>query len=163
MAPIKEGEKAPAFTLQNAFEDEVSLSEFNGKWLILYFYPKDNTPGCTLEAMDFSQNKKYFEQLNAHVVGVSKDSCRSHQNFIDKKGLTITLLSDPDSLAAKTYGVYAPKKFMGREFLGTIRSTFIIGPKGVIRKVYVPVKAKGHAEKVLQDLQMLQKERKTEN
>lgn len=149
---IKEGQKAPDFTLQDSVENNIKLSDLKGKWVVLYFYPKDMTPGCTIEAMEFSFHKKEFEKLNAIVLGVSKDSCASHQKFTEKKELTINLLSDPDSRIQKLYGVWKPKKFMGREFLGTVRTTFLISPDQTIKKIWNEVKAKGHAEAVLKEL-----------
>jgi peroxiredoxin Q/BCP len=149
---IKEGQKAPDFTLTDTNESDIKLSDFKGKWVILYFYPKDMTPGCTIEAMEFSALKKEFEKLNAVVLGVSKDSCASHQKFTDKKELTINLLSDPDSRIQKLYEVWKPKKFMGREFLGTVRTTFLISPDQTIKKIWNEVKARGHAEAVLREL-----------
>ena len=150
---LKKDQIAPDFTLQNGAEQTVKLSDFKGKWVVLYFYPRDNTPGCTLEALAFTSLKKDFALQNAVVLGVSKDSCASHQKFTDKQSLTIELLSDPDSAVQKKYGVWRPKKFMGREFLGTVRSTFLIDPQGKIAKIWDNVKAKGHAHLVLEELQ----------
>lgn len=152
---IKEGQKAPDFTLADTNEDSVKLSDMKGKWIVLYFYPKDNTPGCTIEAMEFSSLKKDFEKLNAIVLGVSKDSCASHQKFTEKKNLTINLLSDENLRIQKLYGVWKLKKFMGREFMGTIRTTFLIDPAGNIKKVWNNVKAKGHAQAVLEILKKI--------
>jgi len=149
---IKQGQKAPDFTLQDTNENEVSLNDYKGKWVVLYFYPKDNTPGCTIEAMDFSALKKDFEKLNTVVLGVSKDSCASHQKFTEKKDLTINLLSDPESRVQKLYDVWKTKKMMGREFMGTVRTTFLINPQGNIEKVWNNVKAKEHAQAVLEAL-----------
>ncbi|MFC1656095.1 thioredoxin-dependent thiol peroxidase [Patescibacteria group bacterium] len=152
---LKENQKAPDFTLQDTNEASLKLSDFKGKWIVLYFYPRDNTPGCTIEAMDFSRLKKDFEKLNAVVLGISKDSCVSHQKFTEKKELTINLLSDPESEVQKLYYVWKPKKMMGREFLGTVRTTFLINPEGVIVKIWNKVKAKGHAEETLGVLEMM--------
>ena len=143
------GKEAPGFTLRDSSERHVSLGDFRGKKVVLYFYPKDNTPGCTLEAMDFSALKEEFGEAGAVVLGVSRDTCESHQKFIDSKGLTIMLLSDPDAKVQKLYGVWKPKKFMGREFLGTVRSTFLIDGKGIVRHAWDPVKVRGHAKEVL--------------
>jgi len=150
---IKEGMKAPAFSLADQSGESVSLKEFLGKWLILYFYPRDNTPGCTVEAIEFSALIKEFAKLNAEILGVSQDSCESHQKFIEGKKLTVRLLSDDDSEMQKTYGVWRKKKFMGREFTGTVRTTVLINPKGEIIKIWDPVKAKGHAKEVLTELE----------
>ncbi len=148
---------APDFTLSDAFDKPISLSNYKGKWVVLYFYPKDNTPGCTIEAIDFSKLKSNFEKNNAVVLGVSKDSCESHQKFIDKKGLTITLLSDPDSKVQKKYKVWQLKKMMGREYMGTVRTTFLIDPKGKIVEQWDKVKVKNHAKIVLDTLTNLNK------
>ncbi|MCI0532562.1 MAG: thioredoxin-dependent thiol peroxidase [candidate division Zixibacteria bacterium] len=151
------GQKAPDFSLPNQLGETVSLKDYRGKWVVLYFYPRDNTPGCTMEAIDFSKLKSKFDKLDAVILGVSKDSCQSHQKFIHGKKLTIELLSDSDtkdtpSAVQKLYGVWRPKKFMGREFLGTIRSTFLINPAGIIEQVWDKVSAKGHTQKVLEEL-----------
>ena len=149
---IEINDKAPRFTLKNSDGFNIRLQNFIGKWVVLYFYPKDNTPGCTLEALAFTALKKDFDDQNAVVLGISKDSCASHQKFTEKKNLTVELLSDPDSEVQKLYGVWRPKKMMGREFLGTVRSTFLISPDGRIAKIWDNVKAKGHAEQVLEEL-----------
>lgn len=149
---VEEGQKAPDFTLPDTSENPVKLSDFKGKWIVLYFYPRDNTPGCTIEAIDFSARKEEFKKLNAVVLGVSKDSCASHQKFTEKKDLTINLLSDEDSRIQKLYDVWKPKKMMGREFLGTVRTTFLINPLGNVEKIWNNVKVKGHAEAVLEVL-----------
>ncbi len=146
---IKENQKAPEFCLKDSYEKDVCLSDFAGKKVVLYFYPKDNTPGCTIEALDFTALQGEFEKLNTVVVGVSKDSCQSHRKFVDKKNLAVTLLSDPDSEMQKKYNVWRMKKFMGREYMGTVRSTVLIDEKGVILKIWDGVKAKGHADDVL--------------
>ena len=152
---LKLNQEAPEFVLQDTSENKVGLRDFAGKWVILYFYPRDNTPGCTIEALDFTALRSDFEKLNAVVLGISKDSCASHQKFTEKKALTINLLSDPESEVQKKYGVWRPKKFLGKEFLGTVRSTFLISPKGVIVKIWDSVKAKEHAQEVLETLTAL--------
>ena len=149
---LKLNQKAPYFTLKNSNEFNIKLSDFIGKWVVLYFYPKENTPGCTLEALAFTQLKQDFALQNAVILGISKDSCASHQKFTEKQNLGIELLSDPDSEVQKKYGAWRPKKFMGREFMGTVRSTVLINPKGKIIKTWDNVKAKGHAEIVLEEL-----------
>ena len=146
---LKEGNSAPDFKLKDAGEKEVSLKDFKGKWVVLYFYPKDNTPGCTIEALDFTALRKEFEKKNAVVLGVSKDNCKSHQKFISGKKLTIILLSDEDTAVNKKYDVWRLKKFMGREYMGTHRSTFLIDPKGKIEKIWYGVSPDGHAKEVL--------------
>jgi thioredoxin-dependent peroxiredoxin len=149
------GDTAPQFTVPNQNGEKVSLSDFNGKWIILYFYPKDNTPGCTIEAIDFTARKAKFEKLNAVVLGVSKDSPKSHCNFMEKQNLTIILLSDEEKEVQQKYEAWGPKKFMGREFTGTLRSTVLINPKGKIAFHWKNVKAKGHAEEVLEKLRKI--------
>ncbi len=149
---LAEGKKAAAFSVENQDGETVSLASFKGKWLVLYFYPRDNTPGCTIEAIDFTALKKEFEKLGAVVVGVSGDSVKSHCSFIEKKDLQIELLSDPTKEMMKAYGVWGLKKFMGKEYMGVIRSTFLIDSSGVIKKVWSPVKVKGHAAAVLEVL-----------
>lgn len=152
---MKENQLAPDFELLNTNKEKVKLSDYKGKWVVLYFYPKDGTPGCTLEAMDFSKLKKDFAKLNAVILGISKDSCKSHQRFVDRINLTINLLSDPDAKVQKIYEVYKPKKLFGKEILGTIRSTFLINPEGRIVKIWNKVKSVGHASEVLKKLKEL--------
>jgi len=146
---LRPRQKAPSFILLNQEGKKVNLTDFKRKWVVLYFYPKDNTPGCTIEAIDFSKLKTEFEKHNVVVLGVSPDSAKSHCSFIEKKDLTIMLLSDEEKKAAALYGVWGKKKFMGREFMGVIRSTFLIDPAGKIAHVWSPVSVKGHAEEVL--------------
>ena len=149
------GVEATGFCLQDAYEKQVCLKDYVGKWVVLYFYPKDNTPGCTLEAIDFSGLKEEFKSLDAVVLGVSRDSCESHQKFIDKKGLTITLLSDPEAEVQKSYGVWGSKKFMGKEIFGTKRTTYLLGPDQKIMRVWPKVTVKGHAREVLESIREL--------
>jgi len=149
---VSAGDKAPDFCLLNQDEKEVCLNQYRGKNVILYFYPKDNTPGCSLEAMSFTKFKDEFEEINTVMLGISKDSCQSHRQFIEKKALNLTLISDPDKEIHKKYGVWRLKKFMGREFMGTIRSTFFIDTKGVIQKIWDNVRVKGHVEQVLEEV-----------
>jgi thioredoxin-dependent peroxiredoxin len=143
---------APNFTAQNRDDRTVSLSDYANKWLVLYFYPKDNTPGCTTEAIDFSQLLPDFQKLNATVVGVSPDSIKSHCNFTSKHNLSIELLCDSDRQIAEAYEVWRLKKFMGKEYMGVIRSTFLISPDGKIVHQWMNVKVKGHARSVLDKL-----------
>ena len=151
------GDSAPSFNLESSTGDAVSRESFSGKWLVLYFYPKDNTSGCTTEAVDFTEHLSAFAALEAEVVGVSPDSTQSHCNFIEKHALKVTLLSDPDKKALEAYDAWAPKKMYGREFLGVIRSTFLIDPKGVVRAVWPKVKVSGHVEDVLATLKDLRR------
>ena len=149
---VNEEEEAPDFTLQADDEREVSLSDFRGKRLVLYFYPKDGTPGCTREATEFRDLIKEFEKEDIVILGVSKDSVKSHQKFKQKHSLPFTLLSDPEGKVLDLYGVWKKKSLYGRTFMGTQRTTFLIDEKGVITKIYRKVKAKGHAQICLLDL-----------
>ena len=152
---LKVGRPAPDFCLLNQNEESVCLKDFRGKWVVIFFYPKDNPPGCTIEATDFTKLKSKFESMNAVILGVSKDNCKSHQKFITGKKLTIILLSDPATEVQKLYGAWRPKKFMGKEFLGTVRSTFLIDPQGKIARIWDGVSAKGHAQEVWEELRKL--------
>lgn len=152
---LKVGDIAPDFCLLNQDEKEICLKDFKGKNVILYFYPKDNTPGCSLEAMMFTKYKPDFEKLNTTIIGISKDSCNSHKKFIKNKNLNLTLISDTEKEIHKKYGVWRLKKFMGREFLGTIRTTFLIDLNGKIRKIWDNVKVKGHVEEVIEEVKNL--------
>ncbi len=147
--------KAPDFCLPNQDGVEICLRDLKGKWTVLYFYPKDNTPGCTTEAKDFSSLLDEFEKEGAIVIGISPDSAKKHCNFIEKHGLKITLLSDENKEVLKAYGAWGPKKMYGKEYEGVIRSTFIIDPDGNIAKEYKKVRVKEHAKKVLEDLKEL--------
>jgi peroxiredoxin Q/BCP len=137
---IQAGEKAPDFALQNAKGEMVRLSDFAGKKLILYFYPKDNTPGCTRQACAFRDAFVDFESLNAVIAGVSKDSAASHQKFADKFDLPFVLLSDPELQAIQAYGVWQEKKLYGKVSMGVVRTTFVIDENGVVEKVFEKVK-----------------------
>jgi peroxiredoxin Q/BCP len=153
----KIGGLAPNFTTKDQDGKLVSLKDFTNQWLILYFYPKDNTPGCTTEAKEFTQHYNEFQQLGATVVGVSPDSEKTHYRFREKHGLTITLLSDPDHKIAEDYGIWQLKKFMGKEYMGIVRSTFLIDYQGKIVHIWSKVKAQGHAVIVLKELQSMAK------
>ncbi|AFL67525.1 thioredoxin-dependent thiol peroxidase [Sulfurospirillum barnesii] len=148
-------EQAPSFSLPNQDNVEISLRDLEGKWVILYFYPKDNTPGCTSEACDFTKALPAFEALNAVILGVSPNSPKSHQNFITKHNLEITLLSDESKEVAKSYGVWQMKKNYGKEYMGIVRSTFLISPEGKIAKIWTNVKVKEHANEVKRALESL--------
>jgi peroxiredoxin Q/BCP len=139
---IKIGSKAPDFKLHNQDDKQIFLRELSGKWIVLYFYPKDNTPGCTKEACDFTDSLKNFEKLDAMVFGVSPDSTESHRNFIKKHKLKIDLLSDPDKKVHRAYGAWGKKKNYGKEYEGVIRSTFIISPAGKIAEMWNKVKVR---------------------
>lgn len=142
------GKNAPDFSLQNQDEVEVQLEKYRGKWVVLYFYPKDNTAGCSLEAQEFTEANPDFEGLEAVVLGVSPDSCKSHRNFIEKKGLGITLLSDPEHKTLELYGVWGEKKMYGKTYKGVIRTTVLIDPGGIVRERWDKVRVKGHVEAV---------------
>jgi peroxiredoxin Q/BCP len=143
---------APKFELESDQGKRVSLDDYAGKWLIVYFYPRDNTPGCTREAQDFTKAAPLLKKLGAEVVGVSKDSVKSHSAFRGKMGIPFRLLSDPELEAHKAYGVWGIKTLYGRKFEGTIRSTFLISPKGKIARTWKNVKVNGHAETVIEAL-----------
>lgn len=146
------GDMAPEFSLENSDGVSISLRDFRGKNVILYFYPKDNTPGCTTEACEFSANYDEFIANDTVIVGVSPDSVKSHSGFIIKQNLKHILLSDINKDVAKAYGVWQVRKNYGKEYLGIVRTTFVIDKEGKIVKVYKSVKAAGHAAKVLADL-----------
>jgi peroxiredoxin Q/BCP len=150
---VSEGEEAPDFTLQADDERQVSLKDYRGKKVVLYFYPKDGTPGCTREAIEFRDIAKEFEKEGAIILGVSKDSIKSHQKFKQKHQLPFTLLSDPEGKTLDLYGVWKKKSLYGRTFMGTERTTFLIDEKGIVKKAYRKVKAKGHAQACLLDLE----------
>jgi peroxiredoxin Q/BCP len=150
---LKAGDKAPDFTLKSDSGKKISLSQFLGKKeVILYFYPKDNTPGCTKEACSFRDSISAFGNKNAEVFGVSPDSVKSHQNFIQKQNLNFNLLSDPDHEVAETYGAWGEKSLYGKKYMGILRTTFVIGKDGKIKKVFEKVKPEGHAEEILNTL-----------
>lgn len=155
MAELKEGTKAPGFCLPDQNGREVCLKDFLGKWVVLYFYPKDNTSGCTKEAVGFSEAREEFEKLGAVILGVSPDSVRSHKNFEEKKGLKITLLSDKEHKVIEAYGAWQLKKMYGREYFGVVRSTYLIDPQGIIRHIWKKVKVAGHVEAVKEKLKEL--------
>ncbi len=152
---LKKGCKAPAFTLPDKDENRVALKDFAGKWVALYFYPKDNTPGCTTEGIEFTAAQKDFEKLGAVIVGVSPDSPKSHCNFTEKHKLGVTLLSDPDKKMLDKYEAWRLKKNYGREYMGVVRSTVLIDPNGKVAETWNNVKVKGHVEAVLKRLEEL--------
>jgi peroxiredoxin Q/BCP len=144
-----EGQPAPDFTLPSTEGRDISLKDLRGKNVVLYFYPKDDTPGCTKEACSFRDSLKAFEEAGAAVLGISLDDLKSHEKFRSKYDLSFPLLSDTDAHVAKAYGVYRKKKLYGREFWGVQRATFVIDKDGIIRKVFPKVKVDGHSEEVL--------------
>lgn len=146
---LEVGTKAPDFTLKNQEGQEVSLSQFAGKRVVLYFYPRDNTPGCTRQACGFAQNYEGFIQRDVVVIGVSKDSVASHLKFAQKYELPFVLLSDPDLEAIQAYGVWQEKKLYGKVSMGVVRTTYVIDPQGVIEKVMPKVKPDTNAAEIL--------------
>ncbi|WP_445633775.1 thioredoxin-dependent thiol peroxidase [Nostoc sp. DSM 114161] len=149
------GQPAPDFSTPDQNDNPTTLSDLSGKWVVLYFYPKDDTPGCTTEAKDFSELHEDFSALEAKILGVSPDSGKSHCKFISKHNLSITLLSDPEHILIEAYGAWRLKKFMGKEYMGVARSTFLISPDRIIAYTWPNVKTKGHAQAVLSKLQEL--------
>ncbi|MDG1437592.1 MAG: thioredoxin-dependent thiol peroxidase [Emcibacteraceae bacterium] len=152
---LKIGQKAPDFNLPDETGENVSLSNFEGKNIILFFYPKDDTPGCTIESIAFSHLKKEFEALNTVILGASKDSVKKHQKFIQKHDLTVKLLVDAEGTLCEDYTIWVLKKLYGREYMGIERATFLIGTDGLIKQIWRKVKAKGHAEEVLEVVKAL--------
>jgi peroxiredoxin Q/BCP len=149
---LKAGDKAPDFTLIADNGEKISLKDYRGKKVILYFYPKDMTSGCTVEACDFRDNIKKIEKKNAVVIGVSPDGTRSHVKFKDKYELPFTLLSDESKQMLEDYGVWQEKSMYGRKYMGVIRTTFVIDEKGRIEKIFEKVKVEGHVEEILKEL-----------
>jgi peroxiredoxin Q/BCP len=148
-AALKVGDKAPDFTLKDATGKDVSLRDFHGTRVLIYFYPKANTPGCTMEACEFRDLRPKFVKRDVVVLGVSADAPKMLAGFTAKQKLNFTLLSDPGHKMIEAYGAWRMKKFMGRSFIGIVRSSYLIGPDGTIAQVWDNVKAKGHASEVL--------------
>jgi thioredoxin-dependent peroxiredoxin len=146
---VEAGMAAPNFTLEANNGEKISLSDFQGKNIVLYFYPKDMTPGCTTEACDFRDQYENFEALNAVILGVSPDPVNKHVKFVEKYGLPFLLLADPDHQVAEAYGVWQLKKNYGKEYMGIERSTFVIDKEGKVAKEWRKVKVKGHVEEAL--------------
>lgn len=153
MARLIEGAKAPSFTLQNQAEENVALKDFAGERFVLYFYPADDTPGCTKEACQFNEELGAFRSAGVRVVGVSPDSAATHVAFQKKYGLTFDLLSDPDKKVMAAFGAYGEKMMYGKRVTGVIRSTFVIGPTGKIERAWYGVRTDGHAARVLATLE----------
>ncbi len=150
------GDKVPNIALALSSGETVRLADYKGQWLVLYFYPKDATPGCTTEGIDFNALLPKFKKLDATVLGVSRDSIRSHQNFCAKQGFKFDFVSDADEALCNAFGVIKEKNMYGRKVLGIERTTFLVDPKGVVAKAWRPVKVPGHAEAVLQALKAAQ-------
>ena len=147
---IKEGDTVPKFELLDSDGNNVKSTDFKGKKHVIYFYPKDFTPGCTVEADEFSKNYSKFKKAGIEIVGISKDDVDSHKKFCEKMKILFVLLADTKTEVAKKFGVWGKKKFMGREYMGVVRSTFLVNEKGKIFKAYPKVKAAGHAKEVLE-------------
>ena len=155
MPKLSIGKAAPAFTLPDAEGKEHSLADYKGRWVLIYFYPKDDTPGCTKEACAFRDNFPKFKKLGITVLGISKDSAKSHAKFSEKFSLPFTLLSDVSGKMIAAYGAWGKKKFMGREYVGILRNSYLVNPEGKIAKVYEKVKSELHDDEVLADLKVL--------
>ncbi len=153
---LKQGKTAPNFSLKDQDEKTHTLKDYQGRWILIYFYPKDDTPGCTKQACAIRDEFPEFKKLNCIVFGISTDTEKSHKKFEKKFNLPFTLLADVEKKVVNAYDVWAPKKFMGREFLGTLRTSFLINPEGKIAKVYEKVKPELHADEVLADIRTLQ-------
>ncbi|QLH08556.1 thioredoxin-dependent thiol peroxidase [Candidatus Nitrosotenuis sp. DW1] len=149
---ITEGDQEPKFELDDAGGKRVKSSDFKGKKHVIYFYPRDFTPGCTTEADEFSKEYKKFQKHGIEIIGISTDDVESHKKFVDKMNIPYVLLSDPEAEVCKKFGVWGKKQFMGKEYRGVQRSTFLVDEKGKIFKVFPAVKPKGHADEVLQIL-----------
>lgn len=149
---VEVGKTAPSFTLSNQAGDEISLSDYKGKYVVLYFYPKDMTPGCTTQACDFRDNHESFADLDAVILGVSPDPIESHEKFIDKYDLPFHLLADEDHKVAEDYGVWQLKKTFGNEYHGIVRSTFIINKEGNLQEEFRNIRVKGHIDRMLTHL-----------
>ncbi len=152
---IEEGKKAPAFSLKNQAGETVKLSDFAGKYVVLYFYPKDDTPGCTKEACSFRDEHSKLQKAGAVVLGVSPDDEKAHTKFITKYKLPFTLLADTEHAVAEKYGAWGEKNMYGRKYMGIVRSTFLIGPDGKVAKAWPKVKPEGHGEEVLEAIKAL--------
>ncbi len=146
---ISEGDIVPKFELEDSDGNKIKSTDLKGKKHVIYFYPKDFTPGCTTEADEFSKDYNKFKKSGIEIVGISPDDVNSHKKFCDKMGIKYVLLADTDKEVSKKFGVWAKKKFMGREYMGVIRSTFLVNEKGKVFKVFPKVKAAGHSKQVL--------------
>ena len=152
---LKNNSKAPNFNLPSTSKDKYSLKDSSGKYIVIYFYPKDDTPGCTIETNDFNKMLSKFKKLDCEIYGISKDSLKSHNKFRDKYKIKFDLLSDEDLKVLKKYKVWGKKKFMGREYMGINRTTFLINKKGKIIKIWENIKVKDHAKEVFETLKSI--------
>jgi len=154
MTQLEEGQKAPDFSGQDQNEKTISLNDFKGSKVILFFYPRDNTPGCTAEACNLQDNLDYWNNKGFRIIGISPDTVASHEKFAAKFGFKFTLIADPEKEILELYGVYGPKKMYGRETIGVYRTTFIIDEEGIITKVFKRVKTKEHTEQIVKSLEL---------
>ena len=154
---LEVGDAVPDFCLPNQDDEEICFRDIKGRWTVLYFYPKDNTQGCTTQACDFTAALPNFDGLDAIILGVSPDSPKKHRSFIEKKKLAITLLADEEKELCNLFGIWQLKKFMGKEYMGVVRSTFIIDPEGKIAAMWDKVRVKNHVAEVQDKLEELQK------
>ena len=148
---VEEGDSVPKFALNDSNGNKVKSTDFKGKNYVIYFYPKDFTPGCSTQADEFSTDYKKFQAKDIEIIGISPDDVNSHKKFCTKMGIKYVLLSDTEKEVSKAFGVWGKKKFMGREYMGVTRSSFLVNEKGKIFKIYPKVKPAGHAKQVLQD------------
>ena len=152
MSILEVGKKAPNFELPNQHEESKTLEDYKGKWLVAYFYPRDDTPGCTVEAQEFTEELENFTSEDAVIVGVSPDNAAKHCKFIDKHGLGVELLADTEKKMLDDYGVWQEKSMYGKTYLGVVRTTYLIDPNGLVAEAWTKVKARGHAKAVLERL-----------
>lgn len=155
---LQVGTQAPEFNLSDQNEMNHNITQYQGKWVVVYFYPKDDTPGCTKEACSFRDQFEALKEQGVVVLGISKDTTASHKKFVDKYHLNFTLLSDAETTVIKAYEAWGEKKFMGKTFHGTLRITYILDPRGIVRKVYEKVKPNEHAQEILADVNALRQE-----
>jgi thioredoxin-dependent peroxiredoxin len=154
---VEAGKKAPIFTSETDGGGKISLKDYLGKWVVLYFYPKDDTPGCTVEACSFRDSMDSLTKLGAEVIGISPDNVKSHDKFKEKFNLNFHLVADADKKICEQYGILGEKSMFGKKYFGVIRSTFLINPEGIIEYVYPKVKVEGHTAEVLEKLKELKK------
>ncbi|WP_372934521.1 thioredoxin-dependent thiol peroxidase [Mariniphaga sediminis] len=154
MTKLKVGSKAPDFSGVNQEGEKVGLSDFSGKKLVLYFYPKDNTPGCTAESCNLNENYDVWLEKGFEVLGVSPDSVKSHQKFRDKYGLKFDLIADTDKNIAQAYGVWAEKSMFGKKYMGILRTTFVVDESGIIREIFDKVKTKDHTDQIFKKMNL---------